>query len=314
MPFPSLIRLLLLAALWGGSYLSMRIAVPVLGALPTAGGRVLLGAAGLGLLVLLQRVPLRFDGKGRAALALGVVNSGIPFAMYALAAQVLPAGYSAILNALTPLMGVLLGTLLFGERATLNKLAGVCVGLAGVAVLVRTGPLPVDAAALWGVAACLLATLCYGLAGYLTQRWIGQRGGLDSRLVALGSQVAAMVLLLPLAAGALWRHPVPLASVTPTVAIALLALGLLCTAWAYVLYFRLIADVGALKALTVTFLIPLFGVLWGWLLLDEAVGWAHAAGGALIALALWLVLRPAPAPVTAPASPSADSAAHTAKP
>lgn len=312
MPFPSLIRLLLLAALWGGSYLSMRIAVPVLGALPTAGGRVLLGAAGLGLLVLLQRVPLRFDGKGRAALALGVVNSGIPFAMYALAAQVLPAGYSAILNALTPLMGVLLGTLLFGERATLNKLAGVCVGLAGVAVLVRTGPLPVDAAALWGVAACLLATLCYGLAGYLTQRWIGQRGGLDSRLVALGSQAAAMVLLLPLAAGALWLHPVPLASVTPTIAIALLALGLLCTAWAYVLYFRLIADVGALKALTVTFLIPLFGVLWGWLLLDEAVGWAHAAGGALIALALWLVLPPAP--VTASASPSADSAAHAAKP
>ena len=140
MPLPSLIRLLLLAALWGGSYLSMRIAVPVLGALPTAGGRVLLGALGLGLLVLLQRVPLRFVGKGRAALALGVVNSGIPFAMYALAAQVLPAGYSAILNALTPLMGVLLGTLFFGERITVHKLAGVCVGLAGVAVLVRTGP------------------------------------------------------------------------------------------------------------------------------------------------------------------------------
>lgn len=307
MPLASLIRLLLLAALWGGSYLSMRIAVPVLGALPTAGGRVLLGALGLGLLVAVQRVPLRFDGKARAALALGVVNSGIPFAMYALAAQVLPAGYSAILNALTPLMGVLLGTLFFGERATLNKLAGVCVGLAGVAVLVRTGPLPVDAAALWGVAACLLATLCYGLAGYLTQRWIGQRGGLDSRLVALGSQAAAIVLLLPLAAGALWLHPVPLAHITPTVAIALLALGLLCTAWAYVLYFRLIANVGALKALTVTFLIPLFGVLWGWLLLDETVGWAHAAGGALIALALWLVLRPAPAPRAAAATSASAS-------
>lgn len=311
MPLPSLIRLLLLAALWGGSYLSMRIAVPVLGALPTAGGRVLLGALGLSLLVLLQRVPLRFDGKGRAALALGVVNSGIPFAMYALAAQVLPAGYSAILNALTPLMGVLLGTLFFGERITVHKLAGVCVGLAGVAVLVRTGPLPVDAAALWGVAACLVATLCYGLAGYLTQRWIGQRGGLDSRLVALGSQCAAVLLLVPLAAGSLWWHPLPLASVTPTVAVALLALGLLCTAWAYVLYFRLIADVGALKALTVTFLIPLFGVLWGWLLLGESVGWAHAAGGALIALALWLVLRPAPKP--APAGP-AVAAAQAAKP
>lgn len=295
MPFPSLIRLLLLAALWGGSFLAMRIAVPVLGALPTAGMRVLLGALGLGLLLALQRIPLRFDGKGRAALVLGVINSGIPFAMYALAAQVLPAGYSAILNATTPLMGVLLGTLFFGERATASKLAGVCVGLAGVAVLMRTGPLPVNAATLWGVAACLLATLCYGLAGWLTQRWISQRGGLDGRLVALGSQCGAVALLLPFAAGGLLVHPVPLAAISPSVGVALLALGLLCTAWAYVLYFRLIADVGALKTLAVTFLIPLFAVLWGWLLLGEPVSPAHAVGGGLIGVALWLVLRPAPA-------------------
>lgn len=295
MPFPSLIRLLLLAALWGGSFLAMRIAVPVLGALPTAGMRVLLGALGLGLLLALQRIPLRFDGKGRAALVLGVINSGIPFAMYALAAQVLPAGYSAILNATTPLMGVLLGTLFFGERATASKLAGVCVGLAGVAVLMRTGPLPVNAATLWGVAACLLATLCYGLAGWLTQRWISQRDGLDGRLVALGSQCGAVALLLPFAAGSLLVHPVPLAAISPSVGVALLALGLLCTAWAYVLYFRLIADVGALKTLAVTFLIPLFAVLWGWLLLGEPVSPAHAVGGGLIGVALWLVLRPAPA-------------------
>lgn len=295
MPFPSLIRLLLLAALWGGSFLAMRIAVPVLGALPTAGMRVLLGALGLSLLLALQRIPLRFDGKGRAALVLGVINSGIPFAMYALAAQVLPAGYSAILNATTPLMGVLLGTLFFGERATPSKLAGVCVGLAGVAVLMRTGPLPVNAATLWGVAACLLATLCYGLAGWLTQRWISQRGGLDGRLVALGSQCGAVALLLPFAAGGLLVHPVPLAAISPSVSVALLALGLLCTAWAYVLYFRLIADVGALKTLSVTFLIPLFAVLWGWLLLGEPVSPAHAVGGGLIGVALWLVLRPAPA-------------------
>lgn len=295
MPFASLIRLLLLAALWGGSFLAMRIAVPVLGALPTAGIRVLLGALGLGLLLALQRIPLRFDGKGRAALVLGVINSGIPFAMYALAAQVLPAGYSAILNATTPLMGVLLGTLFFGERATASKLAGVCVGLAGVAVLMRTGPLPVNAATLWGVAACLLATLCYGLAGWLTQRWISQRGGLDGRLVALGSQCGAVALLLPFAAGGLLVHPVPLAAISPSVGVALLALGLLCTAWAYVLYFRLIADVGALKTLAVTFLIPLFAVLWGWLLLGEPVSPAHAVGGGLIGVALWLVLRPAPA-------------------
>jgi drug/metabolite transporter (DMT)-like permease len=116
--------------------------------------------------------------------------------------------------------------------------------------------------------------------------------------VALGSQCAAVLLLVPLAAGSLWLHPLPLASVTPTVAVALLALGLLCTAWAYVLYFRLIADVGALKALTV-FLIPLFGVLWAgccWV-----SPWAGAAGGALIALALWLA---APGPQAHPGGPA----------
>ncbi|ABM35258.1 EamA-like transporter family protein [Paracidovorax citrulli] len=149
-----------------------------------------------------------------------------------------------------------------------------------------------------GIAACLAATACYGLAGFLTRRWITARGGLDSRLVALGSQWGAVLALAPWAAWQAWNQP-GLASQWSTAPVqvwaALLAMGLLCTAWAYVLYFRLIADVGPLKALSVTFLVPAFGVAWGWLLLDETVTGAHAAGGTLIAVALWLVLRPAPA-------------------
>jgi len=297
MPLPSLLRLLALAALWGGSFVLLRMTVPVLGALPTAFFRVLLGAAGLALLLVALRLRPRFKGLLAASMALGVVNSGIPFLMYALAARSLPAGYSAILNATTPLMGVILGALAFGERITPARVAGVCVGLVGVAVLAQAGPVALTGEVLLGIAACLVATACYGAAGFLTRRWITERGGLDSRIVALGSQCGAVLVLLPFLLWQWWRAPqAPAAwAVAPLqVWAAMLVLGLLCTALAYVLYFRLIADVGPLKALTVTFLIPLFGVAWGWLLLGEAATLAHAVGGGLIALALWLVLRPAP--------------------
>lgn len=295
----SLVRLLTLAALWGGSFLFMRMIVPVLGAVPTAFGRVALAALGLVALVVVARLRPAFQGKLGAALLLGVVNSGIPFLMFALAARVLPAGYSAILNATTPLMGVLIGALAFGERITGPRLGGVVLGMAGVAVLAQAGPVALTPEALGGIGACLVATACYGTAGFLTRRWISARGGLDSRLVALGSQWGALLALAPFAAWEIWRQPdLPGAwlAAPPVVWAALLATGLLCTAWAYVLYFRLIADVGPVKALTVTFLIPPFGVAWGWLVLGEAATWAHAAGGALIAGALWLVLRPVAPP------------------
>jgi drug/metabolite transporter (DMT)-like permease len=294
MNLPSLLRLFALAALWGGSFLFMRIAAPVWGAVPTAFGRVVLGAAGLLALLAVVRLRPAFGGKLGAALVLGAINSGIPFLMFALAARVLPAGYSAILNATTPLMGVVIGALAFGERLTPTRLGGVLLGMAGVAVLAQAGPVALSAPVLGGIAACLVATACYGLAGFLTRRWITQR---DSRLVALGSQWGAVLALAPFALWEAAHQPVTTwLAAGPAVWGAMLALGLLCTSAAYVLYFRLIADVGPVKALTVTFLIPLFGVAWGWLVLGEVATLAHAAGGVLIALALWLVLRPAPAP------------------
>lgn len=291
MSFASLTRLLILAALWGGSFLFMRIISPELGASATAFGRAALGAFGLIALVAIMRVPMRFKGQFLATLALGAINSGLPFLLFAWASRSLPTGYSAILNATTPLMAVAVGSLVFGERVTGAKILGVLLGVAGVAVLTGAAPLSAPLQAAGGITACLLATACYALAGFLTTRWIAQRGGLDSRLVALGSQVGAMLLLLPFAAWQLAQEPIALQRVPAGVWWSLLALGMLCTSLGYVLYFRLIADVGALKALTVTFVIPLFGLFWGWLVLDEPVGWAHGVGGGLIAVALWLVLR-----------------------
>jgi drug/metabolite transporter (DMT)-like permease len=283
-----------LAAIWGASFLFMRIVAPVLGSMPTAFFRASIGLLGLLAIVWLMRVRWQFNGKLKHCLMLGVINAGIPSAMYCLAALVLPAGYSAIFNATTPMMGVLIGMLFFAEALTVSKAAGVAIGLFGVAVLTRTGPVAFDLDLLLGAAACLVATACYGVAGFLTRRWIGQQGGLDNRLTALASLAGASLFLLPLFGGSLWLQP-PASWGGLEVWLSLAGLGLLCTALAYVLYFRLLSDIGPIKASTTTFLIPPFGVLWGALLLDEPLSWAYLYGGVLIAVALWLVVRTSPA-------------------
>nr|WP_189663512.1 DMT family transporter [Pseudomonas paralactis] len=279
-----------LAAIWGASFLFMRIIAPEIGTVPTAFFRVSIAAAGLLVILAMMRVSWDFQGKFKTVLLLGVINSGVPATMYSVAAQVLPAGYSAIFNATTPLMGVLIGGLFFSERLTPSKMAGVALGLLGVAVLTRAGPVAFDLELLMGALACLLATTCYGFAGFLARRWLDQRGGLDSRLSALGSMLGATLFLLPFFAFSALTQP-PASWGGWQVWVSLLGLGLVCTAFAYILYFRLLSSIGPVKSMTVTFMIPPFGVLWGALLLDEPLSMAHLYGGVLIAGALWLVLR-----------------------
>lgn len=301
-------RLLLLSAIWGASFLFMRIVAPTIGAIPAAFSRVLLAAMGLAAILWVMKIQWRFEDRLRATLLLGVINSGVPFLMYSIAAKLLPAGYSAIFNALTPLMGVLIGLSFFGDRPTAANLLGVLLGICGVAVLTATGPIEFGPLVVLGAAVCLVATCCYGAAGFLAKRWITDRGPLDARLVAFGSQIGATLFLLPFFVGNVALTP-PATLGSSSVWLSMLVLGLVCTAWAYVLYFQLIATIGPVRSLTVTFLVPPFGVLWGALVLHEKLSWAHAAGGGLIFLALILVLRKKPAatspkPITASAAPS----------
>lgn len=288
-----LLRLLGLAAIWGASFLFMRIIAPELGTFPTAFFRVLLACIGLLAILTMMKIRWDFRGKLKLCLILGVINSGVPFALYALAAQFLPTGYSAIFNATTPMMGVIIGALFFAEELTVAKIVGVLFGLSGVALLSRTGPVAFDTHLLVGALACLGATACYGFGGFLTRRWINQHGGLSSELVAFGSQAGATLCLLPLFAISLMTAP-PVSWGNGTVWLSLVGLGIICTAFAYILYFRLLADIGPVRTLTVTFIIPPFGVLWGALFLNEPLDWAYVYGGALIAVALWLVLKQAP--------------------
>lgn len=228
-----------------------------------------------------------------------MINSGAPFALYALAAQFLPTGYSAIFNATTPMMGVIIGALFFAEALTMSKMIGVVFGLGGVALLTRTGPVAFDVELLIGAVACLGATACYGFGGFLTRRWINARGGLSSELVAFGSEAGAALCLLPLFALSLFTSP-PVSWGNETVWLSLIALGIGCTAFAYILYFRLLSDIGPVRTLTVTFIIPPFGILWGALFLGEPLDWAYAYGRALIGVALWLILKQAPTTTVAP--------------
>ncbi len=288
------VRLLVLAAIWGASFLFMRIAAPAFGSVNTTFLRVFFALIGLAAMLLLLRTPMRFQGKLKSAMVLGIINSGVPFLMYAVAALWLPAGYSAILNATTPLMGALIGFSFFSETLTLRKWAGVMLGLVGIGLITTTGEVDLSGQLAIGVLACLIATACYGCAGFLTRRWVTERGGLDAKLVAFGSQIGAVLFLLPffgytLATGPAvdWAQPWVWASV--------LAVGFLCTAFAYLLYFRLIADIGPLRSLTVTFLIPPFGILWGYLVLGETLTGGFVFGGAVVCLAVWLVTSPAKA-------------------
>lgn len=281
-------RLLALAAIWGASFLFMRIAAPAFGSINTTFLRVFFALVGLAAMLLLLRTPMQFHGKLKAIMVLGIINSGVPFLMYAVAALWLPAGYSAILNATTPLMGALIGFSFFHEELTLRKWAGVMLGLVGIGLITTTGEVDLSGQLAIGVLACLIATACYGCAGFLTRRWITERGGLDAKLVAFGSQIGAVLFLLPFFGYSLTSGPA-VDWAQPGVWASVLAVGFLCTAFAYLLYFRLIADIGPLRSLTVTFLIPPFGILWGYLVLGETLTGGFVLGGAVVCLAVWLV-------------------------
>ncbi|MCY7316392.1 MAG: DMT family transporter [Rubrivivax sp.] len=288
----NLLDLTLLAALWGASFLFMRLGAHEFGPLVLAFLRVT-GAA-LMLLPLLawrgEATALR--GAWRAIAAVGVMNYALPFALFALAALVLSTALMSVFNATTPIWGALVAWLWLGERLTPSRWLGLAIGTAGVVALswgkadMRPGEHGVSAAV--GIAACVVASVLYGVAANVSRRYLAS---LPPMALAAGSQLAAStVLLVP--ALATW----PTVNPGPKAWLAVAALAFLCTGLAYALYFRLIVRAGATQAMSVTFLIPAFALLWGWLLLDETPTLATLAGCTVIllgtALATGLVKLP----------------------
>jgi len=276
-------RLVALAAIWGAAFIFMRVAAPVLGPAWTPELRVLIG--GLALLAWFRAIG--FDPglrmHWRFYLLIGTVNIAIPFVLYSFASMHAPASLLSITNATSPIFGLAWAALFRDERITLRKAVGLSLGVAGVALIAQPSSAASEPLFGWAVAAALGACCAYGLAGPLIKRFAR---GASPRGMAAGNQLAAAVVLIPL----LPLLP-PLAAPSALVIANLLGLALLASGVAFVLYFRLIADVGATRALTVTYLIPLFGILWGWLFLGEALPAAALAGGALILAGTVLVTR-----------------------
>lgn len=269
-----LAALFALAAAWGGSFLFIRIAAPALGPLPLAAGRVILAALVLWLGMLAVGIRPAMREKARELLVIGAINAAIPFGLIAAAELHLTASLAAMLNATVPLWAALFGAVWLGERVTVGRGAGLLLGIAGVAVLVGWSPIEASAQTFASVAAVLAATCCYALSGVYTKKRLT---GVSAPTLALGQQVAAAAwLVLP----ALWQ--LPQAQPTRGALLALLALAVLSTTVAYLLYFHLIATVGPTKTTTVTYLIPLFGVAWGALFLGEPITRGMLAGLACI--------------------------------
>lgn len=255
--------LLVLGALWGASFLFMRIAAPVLGAVPVAELRVLFAGGALVLLAYAMRSPVRLRGYGKRFLVLGTVNAAIPFVMFAFATSQLPASLASIFNSTTPMFTAILAWAMFGDALDGRRIIGLFVGLAGVGLLVGWSPVELTTWTILGIAACFVGSFCYAIGGiYASRNFAGQ----DSMSLSIGQQLGAGVVLLPLALAA-----APQAEVTGKALLAVLGLALASTAFAYLIYFRLLRRIGPLRTTSVTYLVPGFGVLWGWWLLDETI-------------------------------------------
>lgn len=245
----------------------MRLGAMELGAFPAAGMRVVIAALFLLPILLMRGLGPTLRSHWKATFAIGIVNSAIPFACFTYALLSITTGLTSILNATVPLFGAVVAWLWLKDRPNGSRTLGLLVGFMGVAMLAWSkASFKPDASGVstgWAVLACLLATLCYGIAASASKRYLS---GLPSLVSATGSQIGAALGLAPLT---LWywpEHPVTL-----NAWLAVLMLGVLCTGIAYILYFRLIERAGPAKALSVTFAIPVFAVLYGVVLLGEAV-------------------------------------------
>ena len=257
----------LLAAIWGSSFLFMRIGTTEFGPLPTAAVRVTIAALFLLPLVWLRGLLPELRTHWRKIFLVGVLNSGIPFACFAFALLSITTGLSSILNATVPMFGALIAWLWLKDKPNVSRMLGLLIGFAGVALLAwDKATFKPDASGVapgWAVLACLVACVCYGISASFTKRYLT---GMPPLVTAAGSQIGAS---LGLALPAVWFWPAQMPGIQAW--LALLAVGVLCTGVAYIVFFRLIENAGPPRALSVTFVVPVFAVLYGVLLLGETV-------------------------------------------
>ena len=286
---------LVLSAIWGSSFLFTQMAAPQFGVMPTAALRVAIASLVLLPLVWRRGLLAALCRHWRATFLVGVFNSGIPFALYAFALAHLSTGLASILNATTPMFGALVAWIWLRDRPDASRVTGLVIGFVGVALLAGRGAgVRPDAdlqIAVWAVLACLAACLCYGISASFTKRYLADT---PSMVTATGSQLGA-TLALALPALIAWPEHMPDMQAWG----AMLVLGVACSGVAYLLFFRLIERTGAVRALAVTFLIPVAAMSYGVMFLDEVLtAWMVMCGAIILlgtALSTGLITLPWPA-------------------
>lgn len=276
--------LLALSVLWGGSFFFIEIAVDTVHPLTLVLIRVSIAAAALWLFMGLRRPRAAIPGSAILAFfVLAALNNVLPFILFAWAQQEIAGGLASILNATTPIWGVIVAHLCTrDEKMTPGKVAGVLLGFSGVALMIGPDFLKEIGTGVWAQLACLVATLCYALAGVFGRRFHAM--GINPVAVSTGQLTASAIVMLPLVL--LFEPPWAAAPPAPEAWVALVALALFCTSFAYILYFQLLASAGATNSLLVTFLIPITAILLGALFLGEMLELRHFAGMALISAGL----------------------------
>jgi drug/metabolite transporter (DMT)-like permease len=272
---------LLLAALWGSSFLFMRIASPEFGAFALSGLRVFI--AGLLLLVIVIAMKRTKDllRYWKPIAAMGVLNSAFPFLFFAYAMAHITSGLGSILNATVPLWGAVVAFVWLKDRMSAIRVFGLALGFLGVTWLVW-GRVSFQPGSGLAVIACLGATLFYGITASFSKRYLT---GVDPVCSAAGSQLSAACVLIPLAFMFWPEH-----EISTKAWLSVVVLAVFCTALAYILYFRLLRELGPSKTITVTFLIPVFGMAWGALFLDETVSLQMLVASGVILLGTSLTI------------------------
>lgn len=275
------LQLVLLAAIWGSSFLLIRMAAPPVGVRMTLSFRITIAALVLvALFAFLNGLP-DYKRYWKQYLILGLLNLVLPFALINYSVTYLNASIGALLNATTPLFVMVLSAVWLKEKLTLRKISGLLVGLAGLAVLVGWIPLAFSGKVVVSLVASLLASLSYGTGAIYTRVAFGKSDPLQT---ATGQLSAAALLVLPLLLTSFDQE-----AFRPDILLALLLLAVVCTAWGYTLYFRLIARVGSANASLVSLLVPVFSLVWSVLFFREPVTPAVVIGLLLILGSLRLV-------------------------
>ncbi|TQR30213.1 DMT family transporter [Brevibacillus brevis] len=280
-----------LAALWGASFLFIRIASPVLGPFLTIQGRVTIAAIALLIYTACIGRSADFQSRWKQYLILGALNAAIPFMLIATAAIHLNASMSAILNSLTPVFSALVAWGWIKETLTLGKWVGIIVGIIGVAILVGWSSIPLTFEVIVAVGLSILSTVSYGFGGVYAKKALA---GVPPLSVAVGQQIGASILLIPFT---LFNLPTSMDSLTPAAIFSVVGVAIFCTAIAYPLFFYLISNAGPTKTQSVTLLIPLFGMIWGVVFLDETITAGMITGLIVILGSIFLIydIRPQPA-------------------